>query len=134
MSTLKVTTIQDTSGGNASTSEQINQGRVKVWINFNGSGTVSIRDSFNVSSISDEGTGQYNINFSSALANTNYAVATSGFNTLNSDGGWVSTSADTSDWGTTSDVSTTRIRIASFVSTSGQHQDGQAFGIIICGD
>jgi|TARA_R100000482_G_C5064715_1_gene118707 hypothetical protein len=134
MSTIKVNTIQDASGGNASTAEQINQGRVKVWVNFDGSGTISIRDSFNVSSVTDEGTGQYEINFSNALGNANYAVATSGFNTLNSDGGWVATSAGTSEWASNADISTTRVRIASFVSTSGQHQDGDAFGIIICGD
>ena len=134
MSTLKVTTIQDTSGGNASTSEQINQGRVKVWVNFDGSGTINIRDSFNVSSVTDEGTGQYEINFSNALGNSNYAVATSGFNTLNSDGGWVATSAGTSEWASNADISTTRVRIASFISTSGSHQDNEALGIIICGD
>ena len=76
MSTLKVTTIQDTSGGNASTSEQIAQGRAKVWVNFNGTGTVAIRDSFNVSSITDVATGQYGVNIQNAMANANYAVTT----------------------------------------------------------
>ena len=133
MSTLKVNTIQDASGGNASTAEQINQGRVKVWINFNGSGTVAIRDSFNVSSITDEGTGQYNINFSNALGNNNYAVAACGFNTLASDGSWIASSAGTSAWGSTTDTSTTRLRMVSF-TTTGQEQDNQAIGVVICGD
>jgi hypothetical protein len=78
MSTLKVTTIQDTSGGNASTSEQIAQGRAKAWINFNGTGTVAIRDSFNVSSLTDNGTGDYSMNFSSAMSDANYCVASTG--------------------------------------------------------
>ena len=73
MSTLKVTTIQDTSGGNASTSEQLNQGRAKVWCAWNGNGTVSIYDSFNVSSLVDNGTGDYTVNFSSNMSNCNYA-------------------------------------------------------------
>ena len=76
MSTLKVNTIQDSSGSNASTTEQINQGRAKVWIHFDGQDTVAIRDSFNVSSITDNGTGDYTITFDSAMANTNYAVTT----------------------------------------------------------
>jgi hypothetical protein len=76
MSTLKVTTIQDTSGGNASTSEQIAQGRAKAWINFNGTGTVAIRDSFNVSSLTDNGTGDYSMNFSSAMSDANYCDLT----------------------------------------------------------
>ena len=46
MSTIKVTNLQDTSGGNSSTSEEIFQGRAKAWINFNGTGTVAIRDEF----------------------------------------------------------------------------------------
>ena len=77
MSTLKVTTIQDTSGSNASTSEQIAQGRAKAWVNFNGTSTVAIRDSFNVSSITDVGTGQYGVNINSAMANANYTVCVS---------------------------------------------------------
>ena len=50
MSTLKVHTIQDASGSNSSTAEQIAQGRAKVWINFD-MNAGSITDSFNVSSI-----------------------------------------------------------------------------------
>ena len=74
MSTLKVNTIQDTSGGSSSTPAQIEQGRAKAWINFDGDGTIAIRDSFNVSSITDNGTGDYTITFSNAMANTNYCV------------------------------------------------------------
>ena len=50
----------------------------KAWVNFNGTGTVSIRDSFNVSSITDNGTGLYRVNFTTNMANANYAVVTSG--------------------------------------------------------
>lgn len=52
-------------------------GAVKAWVNFNGAGTVSIRDSFNVSSITDNGTGDYTINFDTALADANYATVAS---------------------------------------------------------
>ena len=52
-------------------------GIAKAWVNFNGSGTVAIRDSFNVSSITDNGTGDYTVNFTTAMPNANYsAVAT----------------------------------------------------------
>lgn len=52
---------------------------VKAWVNFNGTGTVAIRSSFNVSSITDYGTGDYGVNFTSALANADYTVvATNG--------------------------------------------------------
>lgn len=72
MSTLKVNTIQNTSGGSSSTPAQIEQGRCKAWVNWNGTGTVSIRDSFNVGSITDNGTGAYTVNFSSNMSNTSY--------------------------------------------------------------
>ena len=72
MSTLKVNNIQTASGGSNSTPEQIEQGRTKLWVNWNGTGTVAIRDSFNVSSITDEGTGSYTVNFSTNMSNTDY--------------------------------------------------------------
>jgi hypothetical protein len=46
----------------------------KAWVNFNGTGTPAIRDSFNVSSITDNGTGDYTINFTNAMANANYCA------------------------------------------------------------
>ena len=50
-------------------------GLAKAWVNFNGTGTVAIRASFNVSSITDNGTGDYTINFTTALADANYSIA-----------------------------------------------------------
>jgi hypothetical protein len=44
-------------------------------VNFNGTGTVAIRASMNVSSITDNGTGSYTVNFTTALADANYAAA-----------------------------------------------------------
>ena len=45
----------------------------RAWVNFDGTG-VSIRDSFNISSITDNGLGDYTVNFTNALANSNYSV------------------------------------------------------------
>lgn len=47
---------------------------IKAWVNFNGTGTVAIRDSFNVASVTDNGTGDYTINFTDAMPDANYAV------------------------------------------------------------
>lgn len=52
-------------------------GIAKAWVNFNGTGTVAIRDSFNVSSITDLGTGRYTINFTTAMPNANYGASVS---------------------------------------------------------
>ena len=47
----------------------------RAWVNFNGTGTVAIRASGNVSSITDNGTGDYTVNFTTAMADANYAFA-----------------------------------------------------------
>ena len=46
----------------------------RAWVNFNGTGTVAIRASGNVSSITDNGTGDYTVNFTTAMSDVNYAV------------------------------------------------------------
>lgn len=46
----------------------------KAWVNFNGTGTLSIRDSYNVTSVTDDGSGAFTINFANALANINYVI------------------------------------------------------------
>ena len=53
----------------------LSQFTAKAWVNFNGTGTVAIRDSHNVSSITDNGEGDYTVNFSTAMANANYSVS-----------------------------------------------------------
>jgi hypothetical protein len=84
MSTLAVGTIKSVSSAppvfqNTSGTEKGQL--IKVWINFNGSGTVAIRDSFNISSLTDNGTGDYSLNYSDAFSNDDYCLAgTAGYN------------------------------------------------------
>lgn len=47
----------------------------RAWVNFNGTGTLSINDSANISSVADGGTGSYNINFTTAMPDENYTAA-----------------------------------------------------------
>lgn len=47
----------------------------RAWVNFDGTGTVAIRASFNVSSITDNGTGDYTVNFTTAMPDANYAFS-----------------------------------------------------------
>lgn len=70
MSTIKVDTIKDTNNVEVYT--------CKAWVNFNGTGTVAIRASGNVSSITDNGTGDYTVNFTTAMADANYSAVGSG--------------------------------------------------------
>ena len=68
MSTLKTDNIKEfTSGG----------GKVNfnnLWVNFNGTGTIAIRDSANVTSLSDRGTGKYTVNYSVTFPANTYSV------------------------------------------------------------
>ena len=48
-----------------------------AWVNFNGAGTVAIRDSYNISSITDNSVGNYTINFTTAMPDANYSVGLS---------------------------------------------------------
>ena len=67
MSTLKVNAIQNTSG--------VEKYLAAAWVNFNGTGTVAIRAAGNVSSITDNGTGDYTVNFTNAMPDTNYVLS-----------------------------------------------------------
>ena len=71
MSTLVAQTI---SNGTISTSTANVINGAKAWVNFNGTGTVAIRASYNVSSITDNGTGDYTINLTNALVDANYCM------------------------------------------------------------
>lgn len=55
----------------------------RAWVNFNGTGTVAIRASGNVSSITDNGTGDYTINFTTAMPDADYAVSLTCSNEVN---------------------------------------------------
>ena len=73
-------TINGTNGVtfNDGTSMSTGQQACKAWVNFNGTGTVAIRAAFNVSSITDNGTADYTVNFTTAMVDANYAVASIG--------------------------------------------------------
>ena len=76
MSTLVIDTIQGktTAGsinvrGEGSNNTNLQQGLIKAWGNFDGSGTVGINDSFNMDALTDNGTGNYTINITNDFAN-----------------------------------------------------------------
>jgi hypothetical protein len=92
MSTLWVTNIQDTSGSNSSTTDEIYSGRAKAWVNFNGKFDSpdsvfeiddGIRAAFNVSSVTDNGQGDYTITFDTAFDYANYMWTGSYMSTSN---------------------------------------------------
>jgi hypothetical protein len=83
MSTLKTNTLSNVAGTASTAIENAINGSAKAWVNFNGTGTVAIRGSYNVTSITDNGTGLYTVNFTNAMPDANYAVTGGGGNIVN---------------------------------------------------
>ena len=83
MSTITVTNIKAT----GETASRAVSGVAGAWVNFNGTGTIAARDSLNVASLTDNGTGNYVVNFSNNFANSNFAaVAINGNNDASNPG------------------------------------------------
>jgi hypothetical protein len=78
MSTIKADTLSTLDGTKSVTTDRVTQGTAAAWVNFNGQGTVAIRASYNVSSITDNGTGDYTVNFTTAMPDVNYAAVFGG--------------------------------------------------------
>ena len=85
MSTLNVANIQSLSTSTlpvVKDSAGTEKGQfVRNWVNFTGTGTVTINDDFNISSLADNGVGHYTLNFSVAFTNTNYCYTDCGTGT-----------------------------------------------------
>ena len=71
MSNIRIDNIAPSAGG---TYRNAPRGIAAAWANFDGTGTPAIRDSENVGSITDNGTGDYTTNFTNSLADSNYAM------------------------------------------------------------
>jgi hypothetical protein len=97
---------------------------VRAWVNFNGTGVVAIRGSGNVSSVTDNGTGDYTINFTTAMPDANYS-----FGSVNSSSvavpGYVTRIANTSH------VTSGSLRIQ-VVEPNVSAKDAEIVGVIIC--
>jgi hypothetical protein len=85
----------------------------RAWVNFNGTSTVAIRGSGNVSSITDNGTGDYTVNFANAMPDVNYSVA----GMMYHDSGV--TYGDSIALETTSSLGTTGVRVSTWIEGTG---------------
>ena len=94
----------------------------RAWVNFDGTGTVAIRASFNVSSITDNGTGDYTVNFTTALADANYAAAVTS-------GGFVTT--DRTILGSAYSLSTSSVKANTAICTNGVYYDATIVSVAV---
>lgn len=86
MSTIVTSNVSD--GTLSIPTTYVTNGSAKAWVNFNGTGTIAARDSLNVTSLTDNGTGSYTINLTNSAANTSYCVTATKQNaTVNTDFG-----------------------------------------------
>ena len=72
MSTLHTNTVETSSAGPVTLTKQA---AAKLFVNFNGTGTPAIRDTLNVSTLTDNGTGDYRLNYATNFANVNYVLS-----------------------------------------------------------
>ena len=119
-SELRVNTLKDASGNNSIATSFVAGGSAKAWVNFNGTGTIATRDSINVSSLNDDGTGKYDVVLTNNMGNNDYSVTI---------GGAISTSdaaGETSPSGRRLDLSTSEfgLRCTAF-NSSPSFSDGE---------
>ena len=94
----------------------------RAWVNFNGTGTVAIRASGNVSSITDNGTGDYTLNFAITFPDTNYCPLTGWGGDGNGDAFNLSIKGSGNSTSAPATMSTTQVRML-FGSSGSQKQD-----------
>jgi hypothetical protein len=71
MSTIRVDNFGPSAGGTTYSA----RGIAKAWVNFNGTGTIAARDSENVSSLTDNGTGDYTVSIGNGMNDGNYSIS-----------------------------------------------------------
>jgi hypothetical protein len=95
---------------------------LRAWVNFNGTGTVAILGSGNVSSVTDNNLGDYTISFVTAMSDTNYAVVASAAGTGTSDpAAWINNAVYT----------TSSVRITTGFSSTGNLADASIVNIMV---
>jgi hypothetical protein len=71
-SELRVNTLKDAAGANSVAMEYVAGGSAKAWFSWNGTGTAALYDSFNTSSLNDEGTGLYTFTVTNGFSDANF--------------------------------------------------------------
>jgi hypothetical protein len=126
MSTLRVTTIQNVAG-------TLTRGSIWAWANFNGTGTVAVRESLNVSSVTDNGAGDYTVNFTTALPSANYAALLSSLSQTTGDGRVIANLNGTLGTGATTKTTTACRLLPSSNSVSGAMGDSADISFVAIG-
>ena len=130
MSTIIATTLSN--GSVSVPTATVVNGSAKAWVNFNGTGTIAARDSFNVASLTDNGAGDYTVNFSGAFSSANYSLSGTASNLVGASDNTAVLNPRQSG-GAFLLYSTTQCRVSSF-SYTGSTFDTLAVGASFHGD
>lgn len=129
-SELRVTTIASNDGSETVDTTYVVNGSAKLWVNFNGTGTPSVSSSLNVGSLTDDGTGIYRVNATSAFDSANHCPSGSNINdSSTANRGSVTLSASGSAASTSS-----AIAIAAYASSSSSYIDFTDVNLQVMGD
>jgi hypothetical protein len=116
VSTLRVDNFGPSAGGTTYSA----RGIAKAWVNFNGTGTIAVRNSENVTSLTDNGIGEYFVNLTSSMGNADYSI--SGMAQDPSSSGGSRPRTGLTEW---SDIpsTTTAIKVVSYASNTAEELD-----------
>jgi hypothetical protein len=136
MSTLKTSNIQDTSGNNNSTPEEINRGRAKAWINFDGSAATigTGRNHFNCGAVTDHDSGDYTVTFATDMPNTNYVPLLTPIARDNASGGTTQPGVRSSGGASLPNASLTVSGVRFVHRPTSTNVDADMFGLVVFGD
>jgi hypothetical protein len=123
MSTLKADTIQSTGGGAATLTKQ---SAAKAWIHFTAVSSHAIRGSFNVSTLTDVGTGDSQYNFTNNMTNDDYSTSATSSHNIGASEGFISYLTDDQSTSNTNDMRT--------VNASNSTYDAQSVHSVVHGD
>lgn len=101
--------------------------KCRAWVDFNGTGTVAIYASKNVSSITDNGVGDYTVNFTVAMSDTNYATSGGGHRVVGS--GFLSIGISSATGSLATNKLTTSVRISSV--SAGGYEDPDDAALVV---
>ena len=134
-SELRVDTLKDSSGSNSVGMAYVAGGSAKAWVNFNGTGTIAARDSFNQTSLTDLAAGEYTVSYTNNLNNANYAphVTSTSNNGYNIDGCSLACIASNL---TNPYVNTGNVSVMTSIGANGNGQDSGAvvMAVSVLGD
>jgi hypothetical protein len=92
----QIDTFQELATGDSVSAKFVVHGTAKAWANLNGTGTIALRDSLNVSSVVDNGVGDYTFNFSNVFSNPDYCINVSALASANAADAYISTRSTSS--------------------------------------